>query len=240
MAEASAFRPWAVIPAKRFNRAKSRLSHALTSDAHETLTRALFERVLDACTRNVELHGTLVVTDGDDVAALAARRGAHVLRDAPVLALALVIDAALATLPARGATHALVLMADLPRIQPRDVAELLARLRGHDLVIAPDAHRRGTSALGLRLDIALRTCFGHDDSLQRHLHAAARLGASCAVLHNPRIAFDVDTPEDLAVLRASPAPLDRNWRAARTNGKRSAAPHRSSTRARPAGLARSP
>jgi 2-phospho-L-lactate guanylyltransferase len=197
-----AFRPWAVIPAKRFSRAKSRLSAARPADRRLALARALFDRVLEACRRTPELAGTLVVTDGEDVAALAARRGAHVLRDAPDATLAGVIDAALASLPIRGATHALVLMADLPLVQARDISELLARLRDCDYVITPDARRRGTSALGVRLDADLRTCFGHDDSLQRHIHELARISARSAVLHNPRVALDIDTPDDVTALRA--------------------------------------
>jgi 2-phospho-L-lactate guanylyltransferase len=201
MTERAAFRPWALIPAKRFGRAKSRLSAALSMDARAALARGLFERVLDACARTPELHGTLVVTDGDDVAELAARRGALVLRDAPGAVLAAVIDAAIATLPARGATHALVLMADLPRVQARDVSELLASLRAHDSVITPDARRRGTSALGLRLDRARTTCFGHDDSLVRHVAQALGSPVSSAVIYNPRVAMDVDTPGDLVAMR---------------------------------------
>jgi 2-phospho-L-lactate guanylyltransferase len=201
MTERAAFRPWAVIPAKRFTRAKSRLSAALTADARQALARALFERVLDACARTPELHGTLVVTDGDDVAELAVKRGAIVLRDAPGAPLAGVIDAAIATLPGRGATHALVLMADLPQLHARDVSELLASLREHDCVITPDARRRGTSALGVRLDRARTTCFGHDDSLSRHVQQALNAAVSSAVIFNPRVAVDVDMPGDLVAMR---------------------------------------
>lgn len=201
MTERAAFRPWAVIPAKRFSRAKSRLSAALAADARQALARALFERVLDACARAPELQGTLVVTDGDDVAELAERRGAVVLRDAPGAALAAVIDAAIAALPERGATHALVLMADLPQVRACDVSELLASLRAHDYVITPDAQRRGTSALGVRLDRARTTCFGHDDSLMRHVQEALRTPVSSAVIYNPRVAIDIDTPGDLAAMR---------------------------------------
>ena len=195
----SPFRPWAVIPANDFGRGKSRLSNVLDPTQRRELARAMFERVLDACTGCGELHGTLVATDGQDAALLAGRRGAAVLRDqgASSSSLSGIVDAALSWLDARGATHAVVVMADLPLLCARDLRELLAQLRTHDFTIAPDLQRRGTSALGLRLGLGARSCFGHGDSLQRHLNEAARIKASTRVLYNPRIAFDVDSPADL-------------------------------------------
>lgn len=162
----------------------------------------MFERVLTACTGCVALTGTLVATDGDDVAAFSARRGAAVLRDTASSARGLsgVVDAALANLLARGATHALVLMADLPRVEPRDVSELIAVLRGSDMLVVPDMRRCGTGALGMKLDLGLHARFGHADSLMRHVREGQRVGAFCRVIHNPRIAMDIDTFDDLSQL----------------------------------------
>lgn len=191
------WQPWALIAAKGFARAKSRLDSALPAHERRALASAMFEHVLDACMRCSQLHGTLVATDGDDVAEHARRRNAAVLRDEAAGSLAAVIDAGLSLLRAGEATHVLVIMADLPLLKPCDVSELLGSLRRRDLVITPDLQRRGTSALGVRLDLDFQSCFGHDDSLQRHLRQAARISARSAVHYNPRIAFDVDTPEDL-------------------------------------------
>lgn len=209
------FRPWAIIPAKRFARAKSRLGGVLSAEQRRGVACRMFEGVLRACVQCSELGGTLVATDGDDVAALAARAGASVLRDgAGPRTLASVVDRALDVLCARGATHALVVMADLPLLRSRDVGELLAQLRHADVVVTPDLKRRGTSALGLRLDLGARSCFGHADSLQRHLRVATRLRANCSLVHNPRVAFDVDSAADLLpftdqTLRLAPSRFNR-------------------------------
>lgn len=201
--------PWALVPAKRFGRAKSRLAAALPAAERRDLARALCRRALGACAGSGALAGTLVATDGDDVCALAERQRAAVLRDGERgdPSLAQVVDGALLELRARGATHALVIMADLPYIEARDVRELLALVRDSDVVIAPDALRTGTSALGLRIDLPFRTGFGHADSFQRHLREAQRLGARTRTLCNPRLAFDVDTTDDLARLAQSWASL---------------------------------
>jgi 2-phospho-L-lactate guanylyltransferase len=202
---AEPFRPWALIAAKRFGRAKARLSAALPPHERRALASAMFERVLRASTHCAALCGTLVVTDGDDVAARARRRGASVLRDRADAALSEIVDAGFAELRARGATHALVLMADLPLMEAHDVTELLGRLRMHDIVLVPDATRRGTSALGVRLAAPFQSAFGHDDSFSRHLRRAAAATARRAVHYHPRVAFDVDTAEDLARWRQTPA-----------------------------------
>jgi 2-phospho-L-lactate guanylyltransferase len=185
-----------VVVAKRLHRAKSRLARELGPEARRTLARDMLERVLSEAGRAGELHGLLVATDGDDVAQLATARGAVVLRDAPSRPpLSRVTDAALEAVSRLGATHALVLMADLPRVEARDVSELLSLLRGDDCLVVPDEQRTGTNALGVRLSRAVRTCFGHPDSLSRHLRALSP--ARARVVVSPRIAFDVDTTSDL-------------------------------------------
>ena len=199
-----AFRPWAVLAVKSPRRAKTRLDHKLSPEARRELAGHMFQRVLSACTGCVGLAGTLVATDGDDIGAMSLRRGASVLRDSASAARGLsgVIDAALADVVARGATHALVLMADLPRVEPRDVSELIAILRSHDMLVVPDMRRCGTGALGMKLDLGMHACFGHADSLMRHVREGRRVGARCRVIHNPRIAMDIDTFDDLSKLQS--------------------------------------
>jgi 2-phospho-L-lactate/phosphoenolpyruvate guanylyltransferase len=209
-AEPNPWRPWAVIPAKRFARAKTRLRSVLDGPRRSVLAREMFEDVMDACAECGELMGSLVATDGDDVAALGASRGAQVLRDTgeSSRSLSSVIDHALAAIAVRGATHALVVMADLPWLRGQDVRELLAQLRRADLVLAPDRSRRGTSALGVRLNLlklGLRTRFGHPDSLQRHVEEANRLHATRTIVHNPRVAFDIDAPDDFCAFSRAPS-----------------------------------
>lgn len=208
-------RPWAVIAAKSLRRSKTRLGPALGPQARYELARELFERVLSACQSCSGLAGTLVVTDGDDVAALSARRGAKVLRD-PIVGtskLGAIVDAALATLPAFSATHGLVLMADLPRALSRDVSEVLAALGKHDMVVVPDRRQAGTNVLGLRLDRGIVTQFGHADSLDRHLREATRLGIAIDILRNPHLAWDIDTLEDLVGLSPADGILPRHVKA---------------------------
>jgi len=190
---------WGIVPAKSLMQGKSRLRPVLDDDERARFAQRLLEHVLDvlgAC----ELDGVLVATGGDDVASLAASRGAHVLRDRGGGSLADVVDRALAEVASRGAGRALVLMADLPRIEPGDVGGLLAALDDHDVALVRDHAGRHTNALALAPPTAMATCFGREDSFAAHCAAARAAGLRVLVVENERIAFDVDLPADHAEL----------------------------------------
>jgi 2-phospho-L-lactate guanylyltransferase len=192
---------WAIVPAKSLLHSKSRLRGVLGDEDRARFAQRLLEHVLDvlgAC----GLDGVLVATGGDDVASLATSRGAHVLRDRGEGSLATVVDRALAEVAERGAASAVVLMADLPWIEPRDVAALLAALGDHDVVLVHDHLGHHTNAVALAPPTAMATCFGRADSFAAHCAAARAAGLRARVLDSQRIAFDVDLPADHAQLTA--------------------------------------
>ncbi|HEY3818011.1 MAG TPA: 2-phospho-L-lactate guanylyltransferase [Polyangiaceae bacterium] len=186
---------WAIVPAKSLLQGKSRLRPVLDDGERALFAQRLLEHVLDVLA-SCGLDGVLVATGGDDVAALASARGAHVLRDAGAGSLADVVDRALAEVASRGAATAVVLMADLPRIEPADVAALLAALDDHDVALVRDHLGRHTNALALTPPTAIRTCFGREDSFAAHAAAVRAAGLRAAVVESDRIAFDVDVPAD--------------------------------------------
>jgi 2-phospho-L-lactate guanylyltransferase len=188
-------RTWAVVPAKSLVRGKSRLSSALDHAARARLARTLLEHMLDVL-RACPLQGILVATDGEDVGDLATSRGASVLFDQGGGSLATVVDRALADVARREASAAIVLMADLPRIEPRDVAEILAALDQHDVVLVRDHLGRHTNALAMAPPTAMSTRFGRADSFEAHVAGARDAGLRVAVIDNDRVAFDVDVPAD--------------------------------------------
>jgi 2-phospho-L-lactate guanylyltransferase (CobY/MobA/RfbA family) len=164
---------WAIVPAKGFARAKSRLDGALDAASRSSLARDMLAHVLDTLRSSNEITNVVVVTDGEDVEALAGMYGAI--------------------------AHALVVMADLPWLTTNDVRSLVAALAGADVVVAPDASREGTNALALRGRV--RTAFGSGASFAEHLARAKSAGLTTRIVESRGLAFDVDTPADLAALR---------------------------------------
>jgi 2-phospho-L-lactate guanylyltransferase len=205
----SPFQPWAIVVAKSPQRAKLRLDRELGARKRCQLAVDLLTHVLRACWSCATLAGTLVATESDEVARLADAFGARLVRDrsSDRGALGRVVDHALDASAKLGATHALVFVADLPLLEPRDIDELIAVMRASPFVLVPDVHRRGTSALGVRLDLRVRSCFGHADSMRLHTQEALRVGALPRVHAHPRVGPDLDTVDDLALLaneRSSP------------------------------------
>jgi 2-phospho-L-lactate/phosphoenolpyruvate guanylyltransferase len=194
---------WGIVPAKSLLRGKSRLRIVLDDEERARFARRLLEHMLDtlgAC----DLDGVLVATDGDDVASLAASRGVHVLRDRGEGSLAGIVDGALIEVASRGAELAVVLMADLPRIEPSDIAVLVAALDGHDVALVRDHMGHHTNALAVVPPTAMATSFGREDSFAAHLATARAARLRVAVVENERIAFDVDLPTDHQELTARP------------------------------------
>jgi 2-phospho-L-lactate guanylyltransferase len=186
---------WALIPMKRFSEAKSRLRSVLPDPARAALARDMFERVLAAA---VSCDERAVVTNCASVAEVSQRAGAHVLWDPPqALGLGGLIDHALRELSALGARRAVVLMGDLPRLEARDVAQLLEQLASCDLAIAPDQRGTCTNALATKLPCPFETAFGDPASFALHAQRARAFGLRVHELESVRIAYDVDVPSDL-------------------------------------------
>ncbi|HEX4351895.1 MAG TPA: 2-phospho-L-lactate guanylyltransferase [Polyangiales bacterium] len=190
---------FALIPMKRFDQAKSRLRGQLSDGARDALARSMFARVLAAADGCSAIDRVAVLTNGDEVARLAADAGAHVLPDPnpPLDSLGALIDRAWSQLPALGAERAVVLMADLPYLDASDVAALAAALDGSDLALVKDRRGHSTNALALRLPARFASAFGQAESYRLHLARATEHGLVVAQLDQPRIAHDVDIPEDL-------------------------------------------
>ena len=193
-----------ILPMKSFGLAKTRLRDGMSDAARSALARAMFERALLAVVQCQRVDDTYVVTNGDDVAAsVNALDDARirVLRDPrPDMALADLMDWSLDAVATHAATRALILMADLPRLETRDIDELCSALDHSDCVLVSDQRGKSTNALGMRLPFRGVTSFGQPDSFALHQQLVQGLGLRTRYASNARIAHDVDIPEDLTTL----------------------------------------
>lgn len=193
---------WALIPIKGFDHAKSRLSEVLGPDERARLARELFEHVVSVLQQTPEVDEIAVVTDSDTTRTYVERLGLVALSDPPgAPGLARVVDDSLANLATRGANNAVVCMSDLPDVTQEDIGDVVGALSDSDVVLVPDLLGEGTNVIALTPPTVLPSCLGHQDSLRRHLLRAQTLGLSVSVQLSSGIAFDVDSPVDLARLR---------------------------------------
>ena len=149
------------------------------------------------------LDELIVVTAEPRAAAAAREAGAHVVDD-PVEAgqsdaAARGVDAAVERGAERGAARARRLPG--ARCRPR-CARCSPGSAAPDVVIVPDRHGSGTNALRLTPPDVIAPSFG-PGSFARHAARGAAAGAVVRVAQAPSLELDVDTPGDLAALRAA-------------------------------------
>ena len=190
----------AILPVKRFARAKQRLRDAVDGEARERLAAAMMRDVLDVLCAYDGLERVVVVTAEPAVAEAANACGAHVVADPDEAGQS--AAAGLGVLAARelAAQRVLLVPGDTPGLEAADLDALPAR--SEPVVVVPDRHGTGTNALLLTPPGAIAPAFG-PGSRVRHEAAAATAGVEHAVMELPTLMLDVDTPDDLAALRAS-------------------------------------
>jgi 2-phospho-L-lactate guanylyltransferase len=186
----------AVLPVKSFGRAKQRLRPAGVDRAE--LAAAMVGDVLEALGAVRGLDGVVVVSAEDPAGRTAGIEWVHDPLEVGQSSAALRgVRAAVA----RGAQRALLVPGDCPALDPAEVDDLLASAEP-GVVIVPDRHGSGTNALLLDPPTVLTPAFG-PGSFARHAALAHAAGATVRVGRLPSLELDVDTPGDLAALRAA-------------------------------------
>ncbi len=194
-------RTLAILPVKRFQLAKQRLSAELSTEFRGDLAEAMVADVLAALTACAAIETTLVVTNEERVADLARELGAEATADPHESGQSAAAAIGLARAVAEGFDRALLVPGDCPALDPTELDGLLADTRtAKSVVIVPDRHGIGTNGLLLTPPNALAPTFG-PGSCRRHRERAAAAGAACRVAQLPSLLLDVDTPRDLDALR---------------------------------------
>jgi 2-phospho-L-lactate guanylyltransferase len=188
---------WAIVPAKPFVEAKSRLGPELSAEERQAVARRLLERTVRVLLEVPGLDRVAVVSRDREALLVALALGAEALAEqGKGLNPALTYAAERAV--EGGATRILVLHSDLPMLALADVDALLVAGEEAEVVIAHDRHLVGTNAL-LSPPAAFPYAFGQH-SYQTHLDLAQRAGYEPAVVARPGLAFDIDYPGDLEEL----------------------------------------
>lgn len=188
-----------LVPMKRPDASKSRLSGALGDDERRALALRLFRQTLDvlAAARQDAAFDVAVVTGSDEVASLCG--SAAVFNDPPQGGL----NAALS----HGAERAVALGYDRLCILPADlaapeVADIVALLQSPgDVIICPSSDG-GTNALLLSPPAAIPLAYG-PASAAHHAEAARAAGLIPHRISLGSLRLDVDTSECLTRARAA-------------------------------------
>jgi 2-phospho-L-lactate/phosphoenolpyruvate guanylyltransferase len=192
----------AVLPVKRWDSAKQRLAEDFGKGTRRALVEAMVTDVLIALRRSAKVDLTLVITREPGVEALAHGYDADTVHDTAEethsAAAALGVQRAVE----RGARRVLLIPGDCPALDPKDLDALLSRRVAEDgeVVLVPDRHGTGTNALLLTPPQVIVPAFG-PGSRERHERLAAEAGVACRVEEIRSLVLDVDTADDLEVVR---------------------------------------
>src|SRR5262245_31891018 len=197
---------YAIIPAKGFSGAKQRLATFLQPHERRLLARAMLTDTLTVCSRVMELEGVGVVTCDRDVAEVARTCGAEVLWEPPAQGHSQAVAFGAQICRHRGSTSMLTLPGDMPLLTAADVQAILTPPEPWvPVVLVPNRDELGTNAIVLSPPDCLALAFGHD-SFQRHLRLAADRHLEVEIRRLPRVALDIDEPNDLALFAAQQVP----------------------------------
>jgi len=194
----------AVVPVKRLDEAKGRLSVLLAPDERRRLALAMLEDVLRALQAVPRIDLVAVVSPDAGALDRATALGAEPLAEQPLVrGVNQALSQAAAVLADQGAGVLLVVAADIPTALPADIEALLDGLPARGIAICP-TEDRGTGALALRPPDVIPFRYGrHSSVLHKREAVARRLPAR--VLHAASLARDVDEPRDLSELLRRPA-----------------------------------
>lgn len=191
-----------LVPVKNLANAKQRLAPALEQSLRTELAQNMLADVLQSVAEYGQADVSLVTNDGFAVD-LARRHGFAVIADESNVSETDAIAKATDLCLSRGIGVTLVIPGDIPLIRAHDLRAIFAHEPENGTVLVPSGDKRGTNAV-LRRPAALFPLRFGNDSFLPHLSAAIAAEKTCVVLSLPRIALDIDTPEDLELLACTP------------------------------------
>jgi len=195
----------ALVPVKQREHCKMRLASELTVQSRIALVRSMLCAVLTAAREARWVRETVVISPERDAVAAEIQ----LLADAGE-SLNAALTEAYETMWQTGRREFVILPADLPRIRPEEIDTLVHAGRAGGCALAPDMAGTGTNALYLASPPPFAFQFG-PDSCRRHLQEARRLGLAPRLICLPGLAFDLDTPADLAQWQLMDLPRSPSW-----------------------------
>jgi 2-phospho-L-lactate/phosphoenolpyruvate guanylyltransferase len=181
-----------MIPLKRLDHAKLRLTPAFGAEERRALMRRMIDHVA-ATARDAEVGPVVIASSDPEAELVAASLGVSWVSDGARPWNDGLIHARAQLRPAPSAI--LYLAGDLPNLTRAEVVELSSRLEAMTVVVGR-AHDGGTNALGVRPADAIDPAFGVPASAGVHADRARQAGLALVLLDLPGVAFDIDTPED--------------------------------------------
>jgi 2-phospho-L-lactate guanylyltransferase len=203
---------FALVPVKKFDSSKSRLSSVLNVDERKKLSELLLMNTISVLTKSSAISEIVIVSSDEVAMEIAKRNDAKFLRESKDHGVNAAIARADDYSSENGAEATLVIPQDLPLLMTADVNMICRKAESTErcLVICPSIRHDGSNAL-LRKPSRLLKTYYDEDSFNAHIRAATKVGIPIKVFLSKRIMVDLDTTEDIGILmkqRITNLPLD--------------------------------
>jgi 2-phospho-L-lactate guanylyltransferase len=189
---------FAIVPVKRFENAKTRLSSILDMDERIRLSLLMLEDTLQTLSVVHLLTQVITVSADKSVEEIAVKYGANFLLEEKERG----VNSAVALansycMKKKAADATMVIPHDLPLLDSTDISKAceLAQNESRCIVICPSLRYDGTNML-LRKPPSIIATFYDADSYNMHIKAAIQVGIPVKRLFSKAIMHDIDTPED--------------------------------------------
>jgi 2-phospho-L-lactate guanylyltransferase len=188
---------FAIVPVKRFENAKTRLSSMLDTDDRIHLSSLMLEDTLQILSVAPSLTQVLIVSADKRAEEIATRHGANFLRQEKDKGVNSAVGLADSYCIKEAADATIVIPQDLPLLDAIDISKAyeLAENEGRCVVICPSLRYDGTNML-LRKPPSVIATFYDTDSYNMHVKAATKIGIPIKHLFSKNLMYDIDTLED--------------------------------------------
>lgn len=189
---------FAIVPVKRFENAKTRLSSMLDTEDRIRLSSLMLEDTLQILSVAPSLMQVIIVSADKRADEIATKHGAKFLpeeKENGVNSAVALADGYCMEKEAADAT--MVIPHDLPLLDTIVISKAceLAEKESTCIVICPSVRYDGTNML-LRKPPSVIGTFYETDSYNMHVRTAIKLGIPVKPLLSKSLMYDIDTPED--------------------------------------------
>ncbi len=188
---------FAVVPVKNLEASKRRLSTVFNPRQRKELTIAMLEDVLRAL-KSSTVNETVVVGEDEEVRNTAQKLNASYIASTHS-GLNPAIEEASSYSLTKNASSILILPADIPLLNSKEINRILELGQGNSAVVLSPSHNWGTNALYENPPKQIPTCFG-PKSFLKHIKEAYLKGVSVRLYFSPGTSIDIDSARDLRKL----------------------------------------
>ena len=193
------------MPAKQFEKGKSRLASLLDIHDRVKLGELLLDSTLHTLENATALYSTVVISTDVRAKRIAKMHGAIFVDEGKHIGVNNAVNMANDYCTQAGAVATVVVPQDLPLALSEDIDMVCNAAKDYDrcLIIFPSARYDGSNVL-LRRPPKLIDSHYDNNSFNMHINAAKKIGAKIKIILSRRIMRDLDTLEDAQYLAKEP------------------------------------